>query len=289
MKTKDALQQILNFARENNIKSILENERIFLRIIDKFGRRQTSSISTIEIARLLKKELDIGKGYIRTFLERKRRTWNKLYINALASGKPALLPWECQHPNPELVSLFYNKKIRPAKVLDIGCGTGINAIFMAKQGCRVTAIDVSGLALKIAKAKAKEANANCRFINKGLFELKLKKGGFDFIFDRGCFHHLPFFLHEAYKKTVVKWLKPGGIFHLICHGPKVFPLKYLYPYTGALTKVIDYFCEGNTESFFIDHEIRLIFSRPFKILEVNTISDPEGRHFEFLSCIMEKT
>lgn len=60
--------------------------------------------------------------------------------------------WEFNYPSPELVALAAaDLPKRNARVLDVGSGGGIDAIFMAQHGFKVTGIDISVAALKIAE------------------------------------------------------------------------------------------------------------------------------------------
>ena len=59
--------------------------------------------------------------------------------------------WEFSYPSPELVTLaIAGVPRRNARVLDVGCGGGADAVFMAKCGFRVIGVDISAGALRIA-------------------------------------------------------------------------------------------------------------------------------------------
>jgi methyl halide transferase len=102
-------------------------------------------------------------------------------------------PWELNRADKHLINIISKniiskKKIQPCKALDIGCGTGSNAIWLAKQGFDVRAVDFSGLAIKKAKEKAENQGVQIQFeVSDFLVENK-ERQAFDFIFDRGCFH-----------------------------------------------------------------------------------------------------
>jgi SAM-dependent methyltransferase len=65
------------------------------------------------------------------------------------SGKP---PWETGQPSAELARVIGEEPIQPGCVIDLGCGSGINAVWLAQQGFDVTAVDFSGRA-RGAKSK----------------------------------------------------------------------------------------------------------------------------------------
>jgi SAM-dependent methyltransferase len=106
-------------------------------------------------------------------------SWNDSY----ASGEP--LPWDTGTPDPQLVELIESRAIAPGRTLDIGCGTGTNAIFLARHGFDVLGVDISEIAIDKARAKA---HGRCRFEVVDFLDAPPSGGPFDFVFDRGCFH-----------------------------------------------------------------------------------------------------
>jgi SAM-dependent methyltransferase len=80
--------------------------------------------------------------------------------------------------------------IKPCKALDIGCGTGDNAIWLSQQGFRVVGIDSSEIAVEKAKEKASKANTKCAFWVGDILKSHIEGAPFGFAFDRGCFHTL---------------------------------------------------------------------------------------------------
>src|SRR5262245_45052343 len=81
-------------------------------------------------------------------------SWNDSY----ASGDP--LPWDTGTPDPLLVEMIESRAIAPGRALEIGCGTGTNAIFLAQHGFKVLGVDISEIAVNRARAKA---HGQCRF------------------------------------------------------------------------------------------------------------------------------
>lgn len=108
------------------------------------------------------------------------RDWNEHY----ASGQT---PWDSGEPDPALVEAVEAKTIRPGRALDVGCGTGTNALWLAAHGFDVLGIDVSPLAIDRARARMGGGAHACRFEVLD-FLLDPPQGPFDFVFDRGCFH-----------------------------------------------------------------------------------------------------
>ena len=97
------------------------------------------------------------------------------------------MPWDSDSPDPNLLNLFAKKRITAKKVLDIGCGTGKNCIWLAKKGFEVTGTDFSKTAIKMAKENAKNNKVNINLIENDFLKNKVKGYPFDFIYDHGCF------------------------------------------------------------------------------------------------------
>jgi SAM-dependent methyltransferase len=80
------------------------------------------------------------------------------------------------------------KPISPCRALEIGCGTGDNAICLAKHGFQVVGVDSSDIAIEKAKEKAANAGVSSNFLVFDILKSRVKGAPFGFAFDRGCFH-----------------------------------------------------------------------------------------------------
>ncbi len=69
----------------------------------------------------------------------------------------------------------------PGRVLDVGCGEGADAIWLAHQGWTVTALDVSTVALDRARAHAAAAGVDVQFVHSGLLDADFAAGSFDLV------------------------------------------------------------------------------------------------------------
>ncbi|MGH9586099.1 MAG: class I SAM-dependent methyltransferase [Acidobacteriaceae bacterium] len=108
-------------------------------------------------------------------------SWNETY----ASGQ---LPWDTGQPEPVLVEFVASGRVKPGPTLEIGAGTGTNAIWMAERGFDVFGIDVSPVAVEKAQAKMRGRALPCRFAALDFLAAPPPDGPFQFVFDRGCFH-----------------------------------------------------------------------------------------------------
>ena len=108
-------------------------------------------------------------------------SWNESY----ASGQ---LPWDTGQPEPLLVEFVTAGNVMPTRTLEIGAGTGTNAIWLAERGFDVLGVDVSPLAVERAHVKMGNRALRCRFATLDFLAAPPREGPFQFVFDRGCFH-----------------------------------------------------------------------------------------------------
>jgi methyl halide transferase len=97
-------------------------------------------------------------------------------------------PWDIGQPDFNLIDVVTQKPVLNCKVLDIGCGTGDNSIWLAQNHFHVIGTDTSEIALKKAKEKASQAHVACDFVLADFLKDNIEGAPFAFVFDRGCFH-----------------------------------------------------------------------------------------------------
>jgi methyl halide transferase len=132
-------------------------------------------------------------------------SWNESY----ASGQ---LPWDTGQPEPLLVEFVASGAIKPSLTLEIGAGTGTNAIWMAERGFDVLGVDVSPLAVERARAKMDGRALRCRFAALDFLAAPPPGGPFQFVFDRGCFHVFDEpDQRQRFAAQVAAALTPGGL------------------------------------------------------------------------------
>ncbi|MFH1295797.1 MAG: class I SAM-dependent methyltransferase [Bacteroidota bacterium] len=149
--------------------------------------------------------------------ERKNRQQQTLIANHLEYWEEMyqtgqyLNRWDYKQASQELVC-FITTGLIPinGNCLDMGCGAGNEAIFLAQLGYRVTGIDFSTTAIEIAKGRAKIKNSNVTWINGMVTNTGLQSNSIDFINDRACFHHIIESERKQYASEAYRILKPGG-------------------------------------------------------------------------------
>lgn len=97
-------------------------------------------------------------------------------------------PWDVGRPDSNLVDVVTQRPVPGCKALDIGCGTGDNSIWLARNGFQVMGTDTSDIALEKAREKATEAGVECSFMQVDFLMSRIEGAPFGFVFDRGCFH-----------------------------------------------------------------------------------------------------
>lgn len=141
------------------------------------------------------------------------RDWDERY-------KQGQAPWDTGSPCAEMVKVLDSGVVTPGRALDLGCGTGTNAIYLAQKGFEVTGVDVSQVAVEKAREKADEAGATILFMLAELPNLFLPGKVFDFVFDRGCFHSLKNEDRSRFADMLAKFTKEGSLFLLLTGNAK---------------------------------------------------------------------
>lgn len=102
--------------------------------------------------------------------------------------KAGTAPWDIGKPDFNLIQIVTATPIAPCKALDIGCGTGDNAIWLSEQNFTVIGVDTSSIAIEKAREKAGKANVRSTFAVLNILNGHVDGAPFGFVFDRGCFH-----------------------------------------------------------------------------------------------------
>jgi SAM-dependent methyltransferase len=124
-------------------------------------------------------------------------------------------PWDVGQPQPAFVRLA-EQGLLTGQVLDVGCGTGEQALLVASSGADVLGVDVSPLALEQARGKAAARGIKVRFEVADALSLADLGLSFDTIIDSGLFHIFDDESRTRYVASLASVLRPGGRLYLMC-------------------------------------------------------------------------
>ena len=125
------------------------------------------------------------------------------------------MPWE-MGPREELAGLVESGRIAPCRAIDLGCGTGANAVFLAQHGFEVTGVDYAASAIEKARRRADSADVEAQFIVDDLTDLRNVNGTYDFLVDYGTLDDLGQTDRDLYVQNVQPLTHRGGRFLLWC-------------------------------------------------------------------------
>ncbi|HVN56556.1 MAG TPA: class I SAM-dependent methyltransferase [Anaerolineaceae bacterium] len=98
------------------------------------------------------------------------------------------------------------------RLLDLGCGTGTHAIYLAKRGFSVVGIDFSPRAIELARSKAGQTLENLAFFVHDVTDLSFLDESFDVILDVGCLHSLGAVARQRCAGELARLTHPGSQF-----------------------------------------------------------------------------
>jgi len=130
------------------------------------------------------------------------KRWDAAYHHNRRPG------WDTGRPSSNLEKAVDDGTLKPCRAVVLGCGTGTNAIYLAKRGFEVTGIDIAPTALIRAKAKADKAGVEVRWLLASVLAPPREKP-FELIFDRGCYHGVRRQNAAGYVEAVARLSQPG--------------------------------------------------------------------------------
>jgi 2-polyprenyl-3-methyl-5-hydroxy-6-metoxy-1,4-benzoquinol methylase len=148
-----------------------------------------------------------------------RTVFTRLYRRA---PRVESLPWHREQP-PALLERVVAQRPTRGRALDLGCGQGTHAVYLAEQGYSVVAVDFVPAALAAARTRAEQAGVGVELRECDVVEYEAPSP-FDVVLDSGCLHHLPRGKVGAYRRRLDEWLAPGGDYVLVhfAHRPRAF-------------------------------------------------------------------
>lgn len=183
---------------------------------------------------------------------------------------PENIPWNLTKPPTLLVQAVESGRIKPCKAVDLGCGAGNYAVWMAKQGFEMTGIDFSREAIKLAESLAAREGVSCNFMVADLLgDIKEFQSSFDFAYDWELLHHIFPEDRPQYIKNVHSIMRPKGIYFSACFSEKdpEFGGEGKYRKTPL----------GTMLYFSSEKELSTLYEPFFRIIELRTVEIP-GKH-----------
>ncbi|RMI13500.1 class I SAM-dependent methyltransferase [Cellulomonas triticagri] len=132
-----------------------------------------------------------------------------------------------------------------ARVLELGCGPGRNAVWLAQQGCQVDALDLSATAVAWGAERASAAGVEVQFTRADIFRWQPPTEPYDLVYDSGCFHHLPPHRRVSYRALLERTLRPGGRFGLACFATGDDPAEGADERSGTEADDLDLYRDGH--------------------------------------------
>jgi SAM-dependent methyltransferase len=177
---------------------------------------------------------------------------------------PDDIPWNMEAPPEPLVELVDSGKVHPCKAVDLGCGAGNYAIYLAGRGFEVTGIDFSPAAIRIAKENAEKKDVKCNFsVADVINELDKVNQTWDFAYDWGLLHHIFPEQRRKYIENVHRILNPKGKYLSVCLSEKDTSFDGSTKYRKTTLGSVLYFsCED---------ELRKLFETHFVIIDLRTV------------------
>lgn len=177
---------------------------------------------------------------------REQQIFDRVYRNIPKDREDLIITEEeinrYQYPSPlpiygRVFSFYLLGDVTGKKVLDYGCGDGDNAIFLAKKGAEVVAIDISYEAVSLTKTKAKINNVEdkVKVIQMNGEKMSFTNGEFDCVLGDLVLHHLN---PDRAVDEIYRILKDGGIAvfrEAVIFGRALRIIRKIIPYRHSIT------------------------------------------------------
>ena len=198
------------------------------------------------------------------------RWWDGFY-----DDRERPVPFFANVPDESLVDWHDRDLLRAGpgtRVLELGCGPGRNAVWMAGLGADVHALDLSAEALAWGAERATAAGVVVRFEQADVLHWDPPAGRYDLVVDSGCFHHLPPHRRVSYLALLARALRPGGRFALACFAADGPP-----GVTGTTASDVDLYRNGHLGGgvAYSDDDLRGIFAdlEPIEVRRMRELPD----------------
>jgi len=161
------------------------------------------------------------------------------FFNEAYRGIP---PWDIGRPQPVFAKLAVDEDLGD-DIIDVGCGTGEQAILFASRGYRVLGIDSAPLAIEKARAKASQRGSKAEFAVADALHLERLGRRFDAAIDSGLFHVFSDGQRATYVESLGAVLNPHGKYYMLCFSDKE-PVDWGGPRRIFKQEILNSFSKG---------------------------------------------
>ncbi|MFP4421024.1 MAG: class I SAM-dependent methyltransferase [Desulfococcaceae bacterium] len=127
-------------------------------------------------------------------------------------------PWDTGRPDGHLIRLVLGRPVTPRRILELGCGPGNDAVWLAGRGFSVTGVDIADRAITEARKRAETADVQVDFHALDFTTEDVPGGPFEMAYDRGCFHSSTLDsdeLRRTFARRVAHHLRPDALWFSI--------------------------------------------------------------------------
>lgn len=181
-----------------------------------------------------------------------RSTFERLYDEA---STPEDLPWHRDEPWSMLRRVVEERE-RTGRAVDLGCGAGIYAVYLASQGYEVTGVDLMLEALDMAAARADDAGVDLTLVEANVLEWE-GEGPYDLVLDASCMHSFTGEDRETYRRRLLgDWLAPDGDYVLVHFARKhFFDWRPMGPRRRTRAEIVDEFGPSLVEVAYAEDQL----------------------------------
>jgi SAM-dependent methyltransferase len=122
-------------------------------------------------------------------------------------------------PAGELLRVLDEGVVPVGSALELGCGTGADAIHLVRCGFDVTAVDSSPTAIERARVRAEQEDLLPRFVLGDVFEFAPTAGQFDLVYDAGFYHFIRRDDLDRYLDVLWRVTHPGSYYLALAGAP----------------------------------------------------------------------
>lgn len=201
-------------------------------------------------------------------------------------------PWIGEEVPDAIVAFCKQLKLESkTTVLDLGCGDGWIAIYLAQQGLTVTGIDSSKTAIRQAEQNSLRAGVQNEtdYILQNALDFQSNNKKFDAIVDRGLLHHIPEENWPAYHRVVSENIKHDGLLYLGVFSDKSDKKGFSPKRDGKMwNKVKDDSGHWTYDHFFDTDLIKEIFKDGWVVERCEEDQKMSGNGSLLLNCVLHK-